>query len=179
MEEQFRNLIKTQSVLIHTLCSNVEYMMEYYKNRHEAFNGNKHLLRLYHLVQNDTVLILYKLVKHDENYSIDNLKRTIDSDNRFDSDSIVFKKITSISRDIKKLYKKYKIGDIIDTYVGHFDLKRNEFFIKPVQFQELKKLITEYYNLVESLMSRNITNFEEENYKSLLPIIELELSREY
>ncbi len=174
MEKHLLKIIQTQGVLIMTLKHNVDYMEAYMEFRRKELININHLLRLYHLVQNDTVLILYKLIKNDESYSLDKLKALLNSNElNFKTDN--FNEVVSISRKIKKKYKQLNIEEIRDTYIGHFDLSRNEHYIKPKDFKVLSEYLQNYFWYIESLFGEERTDGSRFSYKSLIPILNLEI----
>ncbi|QSS96915.1 hypothetical protein [Psychroflexus sp. ALD_RP9] len=174
MENQLLNIIQTQGVLIMTLKHNVDYMEAYVDFRHKELKNINHLLRLYHLVQNDSVLILYKLIKNDESYSLDNLKALLFSNKLIDKTDN-FLKAVSISKKIKKKYEQLNIKDIRDTHVGHFDYRRSEHYIKAIEFKLLSDYLQDYFWNIESLFGEERTDVDRFSYKSLIPILDLEI----
>ena len=174
MEKHLLKIIQTQGVLIMTLKHNVDYMEAYAVFRRKELININHLLRLYHLVQNDSVLILYKLIKNDESYSLDNLKALLFSNKLIDKKDN-FLKAVIISKKIKKKYKQLNIEEIRDTYIGHFDLSRNEHYIKSKDFKLLSEYLQDYFWYIESLFGEERTDVDRFSYKSLMPILDLEI----
>lgn len=170
----FKDQIETQLSLIKDLKANINFILEFneFCKVNEKLVSNS-IIRIYFLIQHDTVLCLYKLINSNQDYSIDKLKSTASRLETIQTSSENFKEIKQCAKRIKKKYHEMDINNLRNEYLGHLDINRKDYSLK---HEDLKMIISElvcFYNSIELLVGKEKTDFNLFHDKSVVPILEM------
>lgn len=115
------------------------------------------------LVQEHLIIQIPKLLNPKEDYSFESIKKQIyqlKDTKEIEINEDQFNKYTIKLRELKKLYNKYKIQDIRNEHVAHYDRSRKKYELTWDQVFKVHTLICEVHDLTNLLLFGTQTGWE-------------------
>lgn len=162
-----------QFLMIERFITNCNYIFrhdEEQKQSNPKISNSEYLRYIARLVSDDTVIILYKILKDTQHHSFQKLNSKVNHLILYEGFEFASKKHQASFEEFKanldtliKLYIKLDYEGIRNKYAGHLDMNRK--FI-PFQLDDLKK-IKELLLIINSTLHNAFYDFQEPHFKMI------------
>ena len=152
-----KKILDRQFQLLNQLLTVLDYIKNYGNVKRDLdTKGTYHLDFVLMLSQDYSVLIIYKLLRGNQDYAFNQLNRVVRQSFTENESKVYFDKLKQANR----IYERQRVNDVRNEHVAHLDLDRKSESFEWEEIFQLGKILTELHDNLNRLFHNTTTLWE-------------------